>query len=55
MIGIDEIDPDGIVAHADLTGRRRRQLDIMQRENFGAAGFGKADGFHGVFLSYCSD
>ena len=46
MIGVDEIDPDGGMADADLTGRGRRQLDVVQYENFRAAGFGKTDGFH---------
>jgi hypothetical protein len=34
------------MAHPHLTGRGRRQFDVVQRENFGPASFGETDGFH---------
>ena len=47
MVDINEIDADGGVMHAHLAGAGRGQVKILVFQDFGAAGFFDAYGFHG--------
>ena len=51
MIGIDEIDADGGVAHARLAPSRRRQVDILVLQHIGAACLLEPDGLHRSLVS----
>ncbi len=53
MIGLDEIEPDRLVAHQNLARPRLAELDIDELHDLRPAGLGDADGFgggHGVVL-----
>jgi hypothetical protein len=38
LVDVDEVEPDRGMAHADLAGRRRRQIDILERHRIDASG-----------------
>jgi hypothetical protein len=46
VVGVDEVDPDRLVADADLAGGRRRRVDLHPLQDLGAAGLGELDRAH---------
>ena len=53
MIGIDEVQPDGLVADQDLARRRRRDVDQLRFEDLWTAGLAKDEGM-GLAHPTCS-
>ena len=37
MVGVEEIDADGVMANPDLALARRRQFDLLDLQNLGTA------------------
>ena len=51
MVGVNEVNTDGAVTNARLTGTRCRQLNSFEFQNVGAAGFMEANLLcHGNYL-----
>jgi hypothetical protein len=44
MIGVDEVEPDRLVAHEHLARPGLRHVDMLGLENLGATGLAEAEG-----------